>query len=97
MKLFSTFALLSVVFLSSCDGMPNTPKWAFEWAEQKVRDLYYVSDVETYEDSTVIKNSSTFTVYIDHYSRSNAGSYRWYLDVCTVPFDTQSVYSVSCY
>jgi hypothetical protein len=89
--------LASFSLLTSCDGAVNTPKWAYELAIQKVEYLYTVIDVAEYNKESVTKNSTSFTVEVDHRSLSNGGTYRWYTDICTVPFDASSYFSVSCY
>jgi hypothetical protein len=45
----------------------------------------------------VSKAGRSFKVEINHQSRSVGGAYLWYTDICTVPFDAPSYFSVSCY
>lgn len=96
-KIFLLMYVFTLLFVASCDGAVNTPKWAYELAEDRVRSLYTVRDVESYSPDYVSKAGNSFRVEINHQSRSVGGDYYWYTDICTVPFDAVSFYSVSCY
>jgi hypothetical protein len=98
MKFFMSMILLaSISLLTSCDGAVNTPKWAYELSVDQVKYLYNVLEVEEYDRETVTKNSSSFRVEIIHRSLSQGGSFRWYTDICTVPFDAWGYLAVNCY
>lgn len=92
-----TLFIMFLTFLSSCDGMVNSPKWAYSLAEERIRNLYIVSDVYEYHPDYVTRAARSFRVEINNRAQSNGGSYYWYLDICTVPFDASSSNLVECY